>query len=135
VPKQKVAEPWQAVAFDALCCADDDQVQAQILLKGLLLQLPAAAANVQRFAAFCLLCPHEMCHVELQDQTDRLPLPPPRTREHPLFLCPCHFSVFDPLTDGALVAGPAGRGLFRFQLALAEDQVSVVAVEDGALYW
>jgi Rieske Fe-S protein len=135
VPRHRVNEPWQAVTFDAFCCAADAGVQAQILLRGLLLRLPAVATIPKRFQAFCLLCPHEMCHVDLQHQTDRLPLPPPRKHEHPLFICPCHFSAFDPLAEGALVAGPAGRGLFRFQLAVSEDRVSVVAVEDGALYW
>ncbi len=135
VPTDKLVEPWQTIAFDAFCCTVDADNQARVLLKGLLLRLPAQATRTPRFAAFCLLCPHEICHVDLQHQTDHLATQLPRKPPHPLFVCPCHFSVFDPLAEGAVLAGPAGRGLFRFELAVGEDEVSVVAVEEGVLYW
>ncbi len=133
VPTDKLVEPWQTIAFDARVADVDNH--ARVLLKGLLLRLPAQATGTPRFAAFCVLCPHEICHVDLQHQTDHVTTQLPRKPPHPLFVCPCHFSVFDPLAEGAVLAGPAGRGLFRFELAVGEDQVTVVAVEEGAILW
>ena len=53
---------------------------------------------------------------------------------YPLLLCPCHLSVYDPLADGAPLAGPAPRGAFRFASAVVGDVLQVTAVEDGVIH-
>ena len=79
--------------------------------------------------AFCAICPHEICHVEVARETSDLPMdtgPPPA---HPVFVCPCHFSIFDPLEDGRAISGPALRGLYRFEFQLVDGTVEIDRVE------
>ncbi len=84
--------------------------------------------------AFCLSCPHELCDVVLKEDTGLFPCPEgAKKREHPLFVCPCHFSVFDPVANGAHLTGPAGQALFRFRLRLSSRRVAIDAVEKAAL--
>jgi hypothetical protein len=48
-------------------------------------------------------------------------------------VCPCHFSVFNPVSDGALISGPAYRGLYRFKVQVEQDIVKITQVEEGVL--
>lgn len=52
-----------------------------------------------------------------------------------MFLCPCHFSVFDPAADGQRLAGPAARGLYRFAVSVSRSEATVTAVETAAFAW
>ena len=56
-----------------------------------------------------------------------------RVTRGPVFLCACHSSVFDAVQDGAWIAGPAPRGLFRFRLRVDGDAVEIDEVEEEAL--
>jgi len=53
--------------------------------------------------------------------------------DHPLLVCPCHFSVFDPLQDGDVLNGPAHRGLYRFRLATSGTKIQITQVEEQVL--
>jgi thiosulfate dehydrogenase [quinone] large subunit len=59
------------------------------------------------FAAFDAICPHEGCTVAY-------------TAADKLFICPCHGSEFNGET-GALVKGPANRGLTPIAIAEGPD--------------
>lgn len=97
----------------------------ELLLRGTLWRLDSGS-----FDAFSLLCPHEICEVErvadsaVQPQHEGIALP-----RRPLLACPCHFSVFDPEVRGAVLAGPAPRGLYRFGFEVVGDRVRVDRVE------
>jgi thiosulfate dehydrogenase [quinone] large subunit len=56
-----------------------------------------------RFLAFDAVCPHAGCAVAYEPSSK-------------LFMCPCHDSTFNGRT-GAVIAGPAPRGLSRIQVA------------------
>jgi thiosulfate dehydrogenase (quinone) large subunit len=56
-----------------------------------------------RFVAFDAVCPHAGCTVSYQPASK-------------LFACPCHGSTFNGQT-GAVITGPAPRGLTRIQVA------------------
>jgi ubiquinol-cytochrome c reductase iron-sulfur subunit len=62
-----------------------------------------AAAGI---VAFSKICTHAGCAISLY----RTPLFP-EAEPKPAFVCPCHYSTFDPATGGTVIFGPAGRKL------------------------
>ncbi len=125
--------PWTAVPFTARCPVPAAERPArEILLKGVVLRVPASGGGAG-YKAYCLTCPHEICQVDLRQETKGVELAPERLPRHPLFVCPCHFSAFDPLADGGRLAGPAHRGLYRFKLEARGGAVTVFAIERAAL--
>lgn len=93
------------------------------LNKLLLVRLDPATMNAETKAraaggvlAYSAICTHQGC-----DVSEFLP------QDHDL-LCFCHFSKYDPLADGAVVAGPAPRNLPHLGLK-EEGGELVVATE------
>ena len=132
VPARRIADPWSAVHFDAWVRRPDSSA-GDVLLKGILLRTAASAVDAGEVRAFCLLCPHEICTVEYVTDTAQVRLESGDTLRHPLLLCPCHFSAFDPLADGGRISGPAFRGLYRFTTRVRQDTVEIAQVEESVL--
>ena len=132
VPARRIAEPWSAVDFDAWVPRPDSS-DGDVLLKGILLRTATSGAAAGEARAFCRLCPHEICNVEYVTDTEQVRLESGATPRHPLLVCPCHFSTFDPLADGAPISGPAFRGLYRFTTRLRQDTVEITQVEENVL--
>ena len=63
--------------------------------------------------AFSKICTHAGCAINLY----RAPLFAP-VEPKPAFVCPCHYSTFDPATGGTVLFGPAGRPLPQLPLAV-----------------
>jgi ubiquinol-cytochrome c reductase iron-sulfur subunit len=82
------------------------------------LRLPAGRADWAPggILAFSKICTHAGCAIALYRRPLYEPTSPP-----PGLACPCHYSVFDPLTGGAVKAGPAGRALPQLPLELGPD--------------
>jgi Rieske Fe-S protein len=137
IPLGDLARPWAAARFRAFCRLPDPAPDAppDRLLRGLALRLPARSGVPSRLEAFCLTCTHEICEVELRDESAGVRLDDGSAVAHdgPLFVCPCHFSAFDPLRAGERRAGPAPRGLYRFRSWVAGERLEIVAVEAAAL--
>jgi len=70
--------------------------------------------------AFSQLCTHKGCPV------DFLP-------ERKMFVCPCHWSSFDPAKRGQMVIGQASAPLPQIRLRVHEGIVQAVGV-DGLIY-
>ena len=127
VPLARLADVWKPFPFRALAQKANG---GQVRLQGLLMRVPDPASASTALRAFCLLCPHEICQVNFVPDPSRLRLEP---ANKPLFVCPCHFSVFDPAADGACLSGPAPRGLYRFAVQVRARQAEVSQVEQQAL--
>jgi Rieske Fe-S protein len=137
VPLAELAEPWASVRFKAFCPLPEPIATSPPyrLLRGLALRLPAAGDAPSRLEALCVTCPHEICEVDLRRDTAGVPFDDagavaPR---RPLFVCACHWSVFDPTRAGERLAGPAPRGLYRFESRVDGERFVIVAVEAAAL--
>ena len=148
LPLRDLALPWAAVRFRAFCPlpAPPPGAPPHRLLRGIAIRLPATKDAPPRIEALCLTCPHETCEVDLRSDTanvrldedaetsgdgepgDRAVLP-----DHPVFVCSCHFSVFDPVREGERLAGPAPRGLYRFHSRVEADRLAIFEVEAAAL--
>lgn len=129
-PLASIAERWHALVFEAwlppTAAAETDK-----LLNGILLR--TNKDNDSGLKAFCLMCPHEVCQVQYQRNTEMVRLDSGMVPNHPLLVCPCHFSVFDPLQDGDRINGPAQRGLYRFRLTTRGTEVQITQVEATVL--
>jgi ubiquinol-cytochrome c reductase iron-sulfur subunit len=67
----------------------------------------------QGIVAYSKVCTHAGCSIALY----RKPTYPP-TQARPAFVCPCHYSTFDPATGGTVLFGPAGRDLPQLPLLI-----------------
>ena len=78
-----------------------------------LLRLPQGRAGwaPQGILAYSKICTHAGCAINLY----RSPLFP-AAEPKPAFVCPCHYSTFDPTTGGTVIFGPAGRNLPQLRL-------------------
>jgi len=126
LPAGLVAVAWRPAGFNAFL-ADPRSLEADRMLKGILLR---TGRDLQ---AFCIYCPHEVCMVQFRQDTGKLKLDKPREANHPLLVCPCHFSTFDPLQAGAPISGPAYRGLYRFRVMEDGANIHITGVEKGVL--
>jgi ubiquinol-cytochrome c reductase iron-sulfur subunit len=79
------------------------------------LKLPAGreAWAPQGIVAYSKICTHAGCAINLY----RKPTFPP-VEPKPAFVCPCHYSTFDPATGGTVLFGPAGRELPQLPLTI-----------------
>jgi Rieske Fe-S protein len=132
IPLEAVSVPWQPVPFkaDGVAPASGATPARRVLMSGVLFRRAGGAPP--ELSALCLTCTHEQCQVDFNAAPTTLP----RTDvviNHPVFLCACHSSVFDATDDGAWVAGPAPRGLYRFRLRIDADTVAIDEVEEEAL--
>jgi ubiquinol-cytochrome c reductase iron-sulfur subunit len=98
--------------------ANREQLGAPVLvvrLKPAALRLgshkPAAEWAPQGILAFSKICTHAGCAIALYRKPTF-----PVTEPKPAFVCPCHYSTFDPATGGTVIFGPAGRPLPQLPL-------------------
>ena len=76
----------------------------------------------QNVVAYSKICTHAGCAISLY----RYPTYPP-TQPRPAFVCPCHYSTFDPGRAGDVLFGPASRNLP--QLPLEVDREGYLAAQ------
>ncbi len=71
LPLDKVAEPWRPLGFIARCSvpARPQRPSAEVRLKGVLLRLPRPSGDATVLRSYCLTCPHEICQVDLTEET------------------------------------------------------------------
>ena len=138
IPLASVEEPWKPVTFRVRCALPIDAQQGSpwLVLKGLAFRLPEAdgTSASRGLKAFCMTCPHELCDVRFVAKTRYVKMDRGRPPKHPLLVCSCHLSVYDPLADGAVISGPAQRGAFRFAFDIVGDRMEITAVEEKVAY-
>jgi Rieske Fe-S protein len=108
IPLRSVAAPWQQVEFQGKFSRNDGRLA---IAPGMAVRLPRGGG----VKVFCLYCPHELCLIDFNESRE--------------LFCTCHSSTFDPWKDGALVEGPATRGTYRFEYAVARDALRVTGIE------
>jgi ubiquinol-cytochrome c reductase iron-sulfur subunit len=104
--------------------ADREQMGAPLVvvrLKPEQLQLPSERHDwaPEGIVAYSKICTHAGCAIALYRKPTFAPVEP-----RPAFVCPCHYSTFDPARAGKVLFGPAGRPLP--QLPLLVDGAGVL---------
>lgn len=130
LPLSDLTEVWGNRVFEAWIPSSGSNDK---LLKGLLLRVSEPKQGDPGLRAFCVYCPHEVCEVSLVIDSKTVRLDSGLVPEHPLIVCPCHFSAFNPLDDGVNISGPAFRGLFRFRVITRDDRIHITQVEKKVL--
>ena len=133
IPLDSVATAWRTVPFtaEATSVATAEAPARRVVLKGVLYRKTMADGSSD-LSALCVICPHELCPVDLVTDPERLARM--GDAKSPLFECGCHFSKFDAREDGEWVSGVAYRGLFRFRVsAVASDAAEITHIEEEAL--
>jgi Rieske Fe-S protein len=103
-----------------------------IHLRGMVLRTSTEDDAPERFRAVCVVCPHEGCEVEVLAAPKDLPEVGAAKLTGPIYLCPCHSSMFK-LDDGGYIEGPAPRGLFLFRVrSVSGGSVEIAEVEEEA---
>jgi Rieske Fe-S protein len=75
---------------------------------------PGVLINFEGLRAFSATCPHMGC-----------PISGKLLKSKGVLECPCHGSVFDPLTGGR-ISGPAPKGLERIEIEIRNNKVYAV---------
>jgi Rieske Fe-S protein len=134
IPLEAVTTPWRPVPFRAEAAAPPPGAMParRVLVNGVLFRRETGPEHAE-LSALCVTCTHEQCQVDFIAEPAALPRTE-RVITHPVFLCACHSSVFDAVDEGAWIAGPAPRGLYRFRLRIDADSVEIDAVEEDALF-
>ena len=125
-PTSMFKQQWDIVKFDAMLSTPEGDKR----LQGVLLK---TSDDVVGLSAFCTICPHEICQVEFVTDTERFRTISDTVVGQPLFVCPCHFSLFDPTRKGEVIDGPALRGLYAFAFEVAENEILVTGIEAKVL--
>lgn len=113
-----------------------------IRIPGFVVRLPDDQPNGQpNFFVVSRICPHMGCVFNFIEP-EKAPEYNYNQAVNPLFACPCHLSVFDPLKTqavgteelvGKVVSGPAPRPPRYFEWNIDGDKLVVTAVESGGI--
>lgn len=111
-------------------------------LPGFVVRLPQDKDGKPDFLIVNRICPHMGCVFNfLPDPAEAAAYNYP-SATNPLFACPCHLSVYDPLQTqdvngkqiaGKVVSGPAPRPPRQFEYEIRGDQLVITAAEAGGI--
>jgi len=111
-------------------------------IPGFVVRLPEDKNGQPDFIVVSRICPHMGCVFNfLPDPAEAAAYNYPIAK-NPLFACPCHLSVYDPLLTqdvsgkllrGKVVSGPAPRPPRQFTYEIKGSQLIVTALEAGGI--
>ena len=139
VPLADLATRGRARQFvaDAVTLPSAAKPNQPIRITGMVVRTTMGDDTADGFRAVCVRCPHEGCDVDFVSDPGRLPDEVKGEIGHevtePVYLCPCHNSTFKS-DDGERLAGPAPRGLYRFQVtSVSGSAIEIGQVEEDVL--
>jgi Rieske Fe-S protein len=111
-------------------------------IPGYVVRLPGEKAGAPDFMIVSRICPHMGCVFNfLPDPAEAAAYNYPGA-DNPLFACPCHLSVYDPLQTqevagaqirGKVVSGPAPRPPRIFEYDIKGDKLVITQLEAGGI--
>lgn len=111
-------------------------------IPGFVVRLPEDKDGAPDFIVVSRICPHMGCVFNfLPDPAEASAYNYP-TAKNPMFACPCHLSVYDPLQDqevegtlmaGKVVSGPAPRPPRHFTYDIKGSKLVITALEAGGI--
>jgi Rieske Fe-S protein len=111
-------------------------------IPGYVIRLPEDKDGKPDFIVFSRICPHMGCVFNfLEDPKEAVAYNYPQAK-NPLFACPCHLSVYDPLqmqavgnkeVRGKVVSGPAPRPPRSFEWKIDGSKLVIIQAESGGI--
>jgi len=140
VPLKELAAPWSFVEFEFTKRIKTHRGLRPSAFPGYLIKLPDAIgkqhALKDNLYAVSRICPHEGCPINFYRQRQDVPYPlSPEEFPHPMLVCTCHQSIFDPAQNGKVLAGPATRPPWTFDLVVEKGRVIIKDLEPGGEKW
>lgn len=123
--------PWTCLEFMFEQSYKEYNPESQEVRKipGFILKLPTGDVM-----AVSRICPHLGCIFKfVPDPADVAKGYNYAHATHPMFCCPCHFSVYDPLQNGKVVSGPAPRPPRQFTIQKEAGVYKIVSLEAGGI--
>lgn len=111
-------------------------------IPGYVVRLPDDAKGAHQFMAVSRICPHMGCVFNFLDDPKAVAAYNYPNAKNPMFACPCHLSVYDPLEfqdvsgkeiRGKVVSGPAPRPPREFAFNIVGEELVVTSVEQGGI--
>ena len=112
--------PLSSIAADAPVSFNYPDADSPATLVMLPVSAPGGVGPDNRIVAYSILCTHKGCPVNY--------LP-----ERKMFVCPCHWSSFDPAKNGQMIIGQGSQPLPQIVLRVKDDIVQATGV-DGLIY-
>lgn len=134
IPLSELSTPWRVCSFAAESEAPPGSPNAgqRVHMKGMILRTASGDDALDRFRPVCAVCPHEGCEVDFLPAPKDLPAEIGAKVHGPIYMCPCHSSIFSP-ASGGYIDGPAPRGLFLFRLTgFADGSIEIGEIEKEA---
>ncbi|MBY0405722.1 MAG: ubiquinol-cytochrome c reductase iron-sulfur subunit [Cyanobacteria bacterium] len=110
-------------------------------IPGYVVRIPDKPNGEKDFMVVSRICPHMGCVFNFLDDPKAVSAYN-YAAQHPMFACPCHLSVYDPLQKqdvgtnqlrGKVVSGPAPRPPRRFEYSIKGDNLLITSVESGGI--
>lgn len=143
-PLGNFQKPWdfQTFTFGQRSKEYSFKQYQSIRIPGFVVRLPQDQPDGQpNFHVVSRICPHMGCVFNFISP-EKAPEYNYNQAQNPLFACPCHLSVFDPLQQqdagggpirGKVVSGPAPRPPRYFEWAIRGNELVISAVESGGI--
>lgn len=112
--------PLSSIAADAPVSFNYPDADSPATLVMLPASAPGGVGPDNRIVAYSILCTHKGCPVNY--------LP-----ERKMFVCPCHWSSFDPAKNGQMIIGQGSQPLPQIVLRVKDGIVQATGV-DGLIY-
>ncbi len=112
--------PLASIAADAQISFDYPDADSPAMLVALPAAAPGGIGPDNRIVAYSILCTHKGCPVNYFP-------------ERKMFVCPCHWSSFDPAKNGQMIIGQGSQPLPQIMLRVKGGIVQATGV-DGLIY-
>ena len=140
IPLAKVTTPWSFAEFEFTKQIKTNRGPRLSTFPGYVIRLPADVAEKSEVKEGLYvpsrICPHEGCPIRFHKERSEVPQPLPIEKfDHPMLVCTCHQSMFDPVEKGKVVGGPAPRPPWVFDFIVEKGRIVIKDLEAGGEKW
>ncbi|MGH7826927.1 MAG: ubiquinol-cytochrome c reductase iron-sulfur subunit [Candidatus Binatia bacterium] len=132
--------PWSFAEFEFAKQIKTHRGPKLSTFPGYVIRLPQVVAEKseakQGLYVLSRICPHEGCPIRFHKERNEVPQPLPVEKfAHPMLVCTCHQSMFDPAEKGRVVGGPAPRPPWVFDFSVEKGKIVIRDLEPGGEKW
>jgi len=136
----KVREPWSFAEFEFAKYIKTHRGPKLTTFPGYVIRLPRDVAEKSQakdgLYVLSRICPHEGCPIKFyKDRSEVRQFLPVERFDHPMLVCTCHQSMFDPAENGKVIDGPAPRPPWVFDFDVEKGRIVIKDLEEGGEKW
>lgn len=140
VPLSRLDSPWSFVEIEFTKRIKTHRGLQPSTFPGYIIRLPDAIGQKRglphNLYAISRICPHEGCPINFYKRRSDVPYPLEAGEfPHPMLVCTCHQSLFDPAQLGKVLSGPAPRSPWTFAFVVEKEQIIIKDLEPGGEKW